>query len=71
MMAKGVELGTADLQTLGGGGRIAVSTIGLPKHIGDVGGGKAASELGLFMGRRIGLGGAAPKPPEFCAWDQG
>jgi hypothetical protein len=62
-MPKGVELGTADLQTLGCRGRVEGSSIELPKDVGDVGRREAASELGLFMGQRIGLGGAAPKPP--------
>ena len=71
LVPKGVELGTADLQTLGRGGRVEGSTIELPENVGDVGRGQAPGELGLFMGRRIGLGGSAPKPPEFIALDQG
>lgn len=71
LMPKGVELGTANLQTLGRRGRVEGSSIELPKDVGDVGRREAPGELGLFMGQRIALGGSAPNPPEFGALDQG
>lgn len=71
LMPKGVELGTTDLQTLGCCCCVESSSIELPKDVGDVGRREAPGELGLFMGQRVGLGGSAPKPPEFGALDQG
>ena len=71
MVPKGVELGTADLQALGRGGRVEGPPVELGEDLGDVSRRQAPGELRLFMGRRIGLGGSAPNPPEFTAWDQG